>query len=82
VLVGRIARPGGEPRCRQRTATGKPVGQNERFLTMDPRQVASQMLGGIDWQDEVRGYCKCPGGGFSNQRQWEKKRWQMAKLKR
>ena len=27
----------------------------------DPRQVASQLLGAIDWQTEVSGYCKCPG---------------------
>ena len=26
----------------------------------DPRQIASQILGAIDWQTEVSVYCKCP----------------------
>jgi len=28
---------------------------------MDPRQVASQLLGAIEWQTEVSGFCRCPG---------------------
>src|SRR5512137_1110060 len=28
---------------------------------LDPRQIASQLLGAIEWQTEVSGYCKCPG---------------------
>ena len=28
---------------------------------LDPRQIASQLVGAIDWQTEVSGYCKCPG---------------------
>lgn len=28
---------------------------------LDPRQIASQILGPIDWQTEVTGFCKCPG---------------------
>ena len=28
---------------------------------LDPRQIASQVFGAIDWQNEVGGYCKCPG---------------------
>ena len=27
----------------------------------DPRQAALQVLGAIDWQTDVTGYCKCPG---------------------
>src|SRR5437879_2464889 len=27
----------------------------------DPRQVATSLLGTIDWQTEVSGFCKCPG---------------------
>jgi hypothetical protein len=28
---------------------------------IDPKQVAEHLLGAIDWQNEVAGYCKCPG---------------------
>jgi hypothetical protein len=28
---------------------------------VDPRQTASRLLGPIDWQTEVSGYCRCPG---------------------
>ena len=28
---------------------------------MDPRYVAAQLLGAIDWQTEVSGFCRCPG---------------------
>ena len=31
---------------------------------MDPRQVATQFLGAIDWQTEVSGFCRCPGEAF------------------
>ena len=31
---------------------------------MDPRQVAFQLLGAIDWQTEVSGFCRCPGEAF------------------
>jgi len=31
---------------------------------IDPRQVAFQILGAIDWQTEVSGFCKCPGEAF------------------
>lgn len=27
----------------------------------DPRSIAAQILGAIDWQTEVSGFCKCPG---------------------
>jgi len=27
----------------------------------DPRQIAAALLGKIDWQNEVSGYCRCPG---------------------
>src|SRR6185369_5407175 len=27
----------------------------------DPRQIASRLLGAVDWQNEVSGFCKCPG---------------------
>jgi hypothetical protein len=28
---------------------------------VDPRQIAFQVLGAIDWQTEVSGFCRCPG---------------------
>jgi hypothetical protein len=28
---------------------------------IDPRRVSEQLLGKIDWQTEVSGFCKCPG---------------------
>src|SRR5262245_58466670 len=28
---------------------------------IDPRQVARSVLGTIDWQTEVSGFCRCPG---------------------
>jgi hypothetical protein len=31
---------------------------------IDPRHVASQILGAIDWQTEVSGFCRCPGEAF------------------
>lgn len=31
---------------------------------LDPRQVASRLLGAIDWQTEVSGFCRCPGEAF------------------
>ena len=31
---------------------------------LDPRHVASQLLGAIDWQNEVSGFCRCPGESF------------------
>jgi hypothetical protein len=31
---------------------------------IDPRQIVSQLLGAIDWQNEVSGFCRCPGEAF------------------
>ena len=31
---------------------------------IDPRQVAVQILGPIEWESEVTGFCKCPGEGL------------------
>jgi len=28
---------------------------------IDPRQVAASVVGAVDWQSEVSGYCRCPG---------------------
>ena len=28
---------------------------------IDPRKVASRLLGAVDWQNEVSGFCRCPG---------------------
>ncbi len=28
---------------------------------IEPRQVAERLLGRVDWQSEVSGFCKCPG---------------------
>jgi hypothetical protein len=30
----------------------------------DPRQIAARLLGTIDWQTEVSGFCRCPGEGL------------------
>src|SRR6516164_2581119 len=30
----------------------------------EPHHVASRLLGPIDWQNEVSGFCKCPGEGM------------------
>src|SRR5512137_1451302 len=35
---------------------------------LDPRHVASQLLGAIDWQTEVSGYCRCPGEAMHTSR--------------
>jgi hypothetical protein len=31
---------------------------------IDPRQVAVSLLGAVDWQTEVSGFCRCPGEAF------------------
>ena len=31
---------------------------------MDPRQVAETVVGRVDWQNEVSGFCRCPGEGL------------------
>ena len=31
---------------------------------IDPRQVAERIFGRVDWQNEVSGFCKCPGEGM------------------
>jgi hypothetical protein len=31
---------------------------------VDPRHVAERMLGPVDWQTEVSGFCRCPGEAF------------------
>ncbi len=28
---------------------------------IDPRQVAERIVGHVDWQTEVSGFCRCPG---------------------
>ena len=28
---------------------------------LDPKHIASSLLGGVDWQSAVSGYCRCPG---------------------
>src|SRR3974390_827255 len=35
-----------------------------RRAVNDPRHVASQILGAINWQTEVSGFCRCPGEAF------------------
>src|SRR5512137_2948323 len=39
---------------------------------LDPRQVASRLLGAIDWQTEVSGYCRCPGEAMHTSRTGKK----------
>ena len=34
----------------------------------DPRHIAMSILGQIDWQTEVSGFCRCPGEAFHTQR--------------
>jgi hypothetical protein len=31
---------------------------------VDPKQVAERIVGRVDWQSEVSGFCKCPGEGM------------------
>ncbi len=31
---------------------------------IDPKCTAERVLGGVDWQTEVSGYCRCPGEAF------------------
>jgi hypothetical protein len=31
---------------------------------LDPRHVAVRLLGAVDWQSEVSGFCRCPGEAF------------------
>jgi hypothetical protein len=31
---------------------------------IDPRQTAERIVGPVDWQSEVSGFCKCPGEGM------------------
>ncbi|MGZ4973503.1 MAG: hypothetical protein ACXWKG_10970 [Limisphaerales bacterium] len=39
---------------------------------IDPRQVATQLLGPIDWQSEVSGFCRCPGESLHTSANGEK----------
>ncbi|MGD0745381.1 MAG: hypothetical protein ABSA45_09520 [Verrucomicrobiota bacterium] len=34
----------------------------------DPRQVAAAIVGAVDWQTEVSGFCRCPGESLHTQR--------------
>lgn len=39
---------------------------------IDPRQAAERMLGAIDWQSEVSGFCRCPGEQLHTHRNGKK----------
>src|SRR5262245_55406165 len=39
---------------------------------MEPKQIAEQLLGLIDWQNEVTGFCKCPGESLHTSRNGDK----------
>jgi hypothetical protein len=39
---------------------------------LDPKQTAARLLGAIDWQTEVSGYCKCPGEALHTSANGEK----------
>jgi hypothetical protein len=39
---------------------------------LDPRQIAIRLLGAIDWQTEVSGFCRCPGEAFHTSANGEK----------
>ena len=34
----------------------------------DPRQVAAGIVGAVDWQSEVSGFCRCPGESLHTHR--------------
>jgi hypothetical protein len=38
----------------------------------DPRQIAAAMVGEIDWQSEVSGFCRCPGEAMHTSRTGKK----------
>ena len=38
----------------------------------DPRQVAAGIVGAVDWQTEVSGFCRCPGESLHTQRTGKK----------
>ena len=38
----------------------------------DPRQVAAGIVGAVDWQTEVSGFCRCPGEPLHTQRTGQK----------
>jgi len=38
----------------------------------DPRQVAAGIVGAVDWQSEVSGFCRCPGEAMHTQRTGKK----------
>jgi hypothetical protein len=38
----------------------------------DPRSIATRLLGAIDWQNEVSGYCRCPGEAMHTSRTGKK----------
>jgi hypothetical protein len=39
---------------------------------IDPKQVASSVVGAVDWQTEVSGFCRCPGESLHTQRTGKK----------
>ncbi|TAK98818.1 MAG: hypothetical protein EPO07_11525 [Verrucomicrobia bacterium] len=38
----------------------------------DPRQVAASIVGAVDWQTEVSGFCRCPGEALHTQQNGKK----------
>ncbi len=34
----------------------------------DPREIAERLLGAVDWQNEISGFCRCPGAGLHTSR--------------
>ena len=38
----------------------------------DPHRIASQIVGMVDWQDQVSGFCQCPGASLHTQKTGKK----------
>ena len=41
-------------------------------MMTDPRQVATNIVGAVDWQTEVSGFCRCPGEALHTQQNGKK----------
>jgi len=39
---------------------------------IDARQIAASLVGTIDWQTEVSGFCRCPGEALHTQQNGKK----------
>ena len=42
----------------------RPSERVENFNMTDPKQIVASVVGAVDWQTEVSGFCHCPGESF------------------